>query len=104
MRVKSATRLLLLGWIALFTLGCGRVNPDLAVPAPGHDAKSALDYVNKSQMGKMLGTSGARFKPDSGKDLTGGKFEIEDTAGKKYHLTVTPEGSSFKATDPQPAP
>ncbi|MCC7418971.1 MAG: hypothetical protein IT428_01700 [Planctomycetaceae bacterium] len=53
-------------------------------------------------MGKMT-PSGARFQPDSAKDIGGGKFEIKDTAGAKYHVTVTPSDNGFTATEPVPA-
>lgn len=85
-----------------FAVGCSYENPDAGIPPQGSAAKSPLEYVNQSMMGKMT-PSGARFQPESAKDLGGGKFEIKDTAGAKYHVTVTPSDKGFTATDPAPA-
>ncbi|MFN0198491.1 MAG: hypothetical protein ACKVT0_17230 [Planctomycetaceae bacterium] len=92
---------LLMVWVCLLVTGCGEPAAP-PIPEPGSDAKSALDYVNKTQMGQMLGTNAARYKPDSAKDLGGGKFEMEDTEGKKYTVTVTSEGSTYKMGTPEP--
>lgn len=97
-------RLLCFGLLLSLPLvvGCSTENPDAGIPPQGSAAKSPLEFVNQSMMGKMT-PSGARFQPDSAKDVGGGKFEIKDTAGAKYHVTVTPSDKGFTATDPVPA-
>ncbi|MDA0832729.1 MAG: hypothetical protein O2955_20630 [Planctomycetota bacterium] len=89
-------------WVLALALGCGEAPPP-PPPEQGSDATSELDYVNKASMAMMLGDQGNRYAPDSAKELGDGKFEIEDTAGNKYSVTVTKEGDGYKMSKPEPA-
>lgn len=92
--------LVMTGLVLVGLSGCGS-NPDSAVPPQGANAKSPLEYVNQSQLGKML-PSGARFQPDSAKDMGNGKFVFLDTTGKKYEVSVTSKDSGYEVGEPIP--
>lgn len=100
MRWSSVVWISVLSCLIQFSTGCSE--PEVIIEDPAIGAVSAADYINKAQMGKIT-ENGARFLPDSVKDMGNGKYQFQDTAGKSYEVTITTDpDNEFVMSEPVP--